>query len=66
MHYPVPLHKQPIFSDIGLRHSTLGISEELAGRVLSLPFHPYLTDHEINVVTKAVIESVEACIEEVV
>lgn len=41
IHYPVPLHRQPIFAGIG---SDAGIAcpiaDELAAQVLSLPVHP--------------------------
>jgi UDP-2-acetamido-2-deoxy-ribo-hexuluronate aminotransferase len=43
VHYPIPLHKQPIF----LEHyhgQDLSISEAVASRVMSLPMHPYLDE----------------------
>jgi len=42
IHYPVPLHRQPIY-DSGL---TQPIAEDLAASVLSLPVHPGLQRHE--------------------
>ena len=41
IHYPIPLHQQPIFS----QHYTgqdLAVAEKIAARVVSLPMHPYL------------------------
>jgi UDP-2-acetamido-2-deoxy-ribo-hexuluronate aminotransferase len=58
IHYPVPLHKQPIFEYMERSHH-LPVSEFSADRVLSLPFHPYLTDQEINRVTEALTEAIE-------
>ena len=54
VHYPVPIHKQPIYESIDI---SLPISEESSRRVLSIPMHPYLEedDHEIivNKISKA-------------
>jgi UDP-2-acetamido-2-deoxy-ribo-hexuluronate aminotransferase len=58
VHYPVPLHKQPVFQQGGCRHLDLSISEFLSNRVMSLPFHPYLQEHEIKTIAAAVIETV--------
>lgn len=39
VHYPIPLNKQPAVAD----HSvSLPFGDEVAGRVMSLPMHPYL------------------------
>lgn len=59
VHYPVPLHKQPVFKDFHCISSDLSVSEFLADRVMSLPFHPYLTDEEIAFVTETLAETVE-------
>ncbi len=40
VHYPVPLHKQPVF-DTG---QDIPVSEAIAKRVMSLPMHPYLDE----------------------
>lgn len=44
VHYPLPLHKQPIFLQY-YQGQDLSISEKIANHVVSLPMHPYL-DHE--------------------
>ena len=41
VHYPIPLHKQPIFSQ-NYRGQDLSVSERVASKVVSLPMHPYL------------------------
>jgi dTDP-4-amino-4,6-dideoxygalactose transaminase len=53
IHYPVPVHLQPLFRDVELRHP-LPITERLASEVLSLPLYPELTDREIVRVVDAV------------
>jgi UDP-2-acetamido-2-deoxy-ribo-hexuluronate aminotransferase len=58
VHYPVPLHKQPVFEDLVLSKSDLHISEHSANRVMSLPFHPYLSDRDIDRITEELIETI--------
>lgn len=41
VHYPIPLHKQPIFVN-NYHGQDLSISERVAAQVISLPMHPYL------------------------
>lgn len=43
VHYPIPLHKQPIFA-ANYHGQDLSVSEKIAAQVISLPMHPYL-DH---------------------
>ncbi|RQD85220.1 MAG: DegT/DnrJ/EryC1/StrS family aminotransferase [Methanocalculus sp. MSAO_Arc2] len=41
IHYPIPLHRQPVFTLIGSeRGITCPVADELAETVLSLPVHP--------------------------
>jgi UDP-2-acetamido-2-deoxy-ribo-hexuluronate aminotransferase len=53
VHYPVPLHLQPVFAGLNLPNGSFPIAECAARRVLSLPMHPYLTDDELVVITSA-------------
>ena len=39
VYYPVPLHLQKAYADLGYREGSLPVSEELCKRVLSLPIH---------------------------
>jgi UDP-2-acetamido-2-deoxy-ribo-hexuluronate aminotransferase len=42
IHYPTPLHQQPVYADAGYDRNALLNSESVAARVLSMPMHPYL------------------------
>ena len=52
VHYPMPLHHQPIYAH--LRKETLPHSESAAQRVLSLPLFPELTGEELELVVAAI------------
>ncbi len=49
IHYPVPLHKQKIFAKARVA-SALKNTEARASQIISLPFHPWLADKEIDYV----------------
>ena len=63
VHYPVPLHLQPVYSELaremGWRRGSFPVAERAAERVLSLPMHPYLRPEEIERVAAAVTHSVQ-------
>ena len=42
IYYPRPLHLQTAFAYLGLQEGDFPVSEDAAGRVFSLPMHPYL------------------------
>lgn len=46
IYYPLPLHLQPVYRDLNFREGDLPETEALCREVLSLPFHPYLTEQE--------------------
>jgi len=47
VHYPIPLHLQPVFAGLGLPEGKFPVAESAARRVLSLPMHPYLSEEEL-------------------
>ena len=42
VYYPVPLHRQNAYRDFPADPAGLVVSDDLSGRVVSLPMHPYL------------------------
>jgi len=62
VHYPKPLHLQPVYAELsremGWERGSFPAAESAAERVLSLPMHPYLTAEEINEVSEAVRKAV--------
>jgi len=62
VHYPTPLHLQPVYTGLARRrHWTRGsfpVAEFAAERVLSLPMHPYLEPEHIERVANALLAAV--------
>jgi len=54
VHYPTPAHLQPAFANLGYGPGALPVTEDLAGRILSLPIFPELTRGEVELVATAV------------
>lgn len=58
VHYPVPLHKQPVFASFA-QPEAFPVAEAAADRVLSLPMHPYLPPEQQELI---VAELAKACV----
>ena len=50
IYYPLSLHEQPCFADLGYEAGAFPVSEELARTVLALPIHSDLTPEQIEYV----------------
>ena len=57
VHYPLPLHRQPIFRGYGCDHD-FPVSTHLAESVVSLPVHPGLSSGDLDRIVRAVREVV--------
>lgn len=53
-HYPIPMHMQQAYSDLGLKEGDLPIAEEISRTVLSIPMFYGMTDDEINYVIEKI------------
>jgi dTDP-4-amino-4,6-dideoxygalactose transaminase len=58
IHYPVPVHLQPAYADLGYQPGAFPHSEAASREVLSLPMFPELTTDLQTQVAKAVINSI--------
>lgn len=48
VHYPVPLHLQPVFAGLGQGKGSFPVAEAASDRVMSLPMHPYIMEETIQ------------------
>ena len=58
IHYPVPAHLQPAYSDLGYGRGAFPQSEEAANQVLSLPLYPELPSEAVAEVARAVKKAI--------
>lgn len=56
IHYPVPLHFQGVYRDLGYKAGDFPVSERLSSRILSLPIYPELEREEINYIKNVINE----------
>ena len=54
IYYPIPLHLQTAFTELGYQKGDFPVSELTSERILSLPMHPYLTESDIEKITSLV------------
>ena len=53
VHYPIPVHRQPLYQELGYRNVSLPVAEAAAAQVLSLPVHPALSDSDLDRIVDA-------------
>jgi dTDP-4-amino-4,6-dideoxygalactose transaminase len=58
IHYPIPVHLQPAYANLGYRRGDFPESERAADEVLSLPLYPEMTARALDRVARAVTSSV--------
>ncbi|MCA9231178.1 MAG: DegT/DnrJ/EryC1/StrS family aminotransferase [Planctomycetales bacterium] len=56
VYYPIPLHMQKCFAELGAKRGSLPVSEQAAEEVLSLPIYAEMTVAEQDCVIRAVAE----------
>jgi len=54
IYYPIPLHLQTAYKDLGYVSGNLPVTEDTSKRIFALPFHPYLSDEEIGKVAEVI------------
>ena len=60
IHYPIPIHLQPAYEDLGYNRGDFPVTEAYADRILSLPMYAELTAEQIEQVSSAISEFLAA------
>ena len=55
-HYPIPMHLQECYKDLGINQGELPIAEEISATELSLPMYYGMTDEQVQYVIDAINE----------
>jgi perosamine synthetase len=58
VHYPIPLHRQPVFKHHGTEKSRCPVADQLAKEVLSLPVHPRVSDQDRKHIVQCINEAI--------
>jgi dTDP-4-amino-4,6-dideoxygalactose transaminase len=56
IYYPVPAHRQKMFSAFGSENTILPITDWLTERVISLPIHTEMEEEQLNLICSSVAE----------
>jgi dTDP-4-amino-4,6-dideoxygalactose transaminase len=59
VHYPVPVHLQPLYLDRFEGAASLPLTERVCGTALSLPMFPELTDADVEIICTTISEFFE-------
>jgi len=57
IHYPISLHLQGAYAELGHKKGDFPIAEKVAGEVMSLPMFPHMTKEQIEAVVEALVKS---------
>ena len=60
IHYPVPIHLQPAYKNLGYKRGSFPVTEQYAQRILSLPIYAELTPELIEYVSKSILTFLSA------
>lgn len=53
--YPTPIHLSTAYAELKYKPNDFPVSESVAGKILSLPMHPYLKEEQIETVCDTII-----------
>lgn len=56
IHYPVPVHLQPAYKDLGYKRGDFPVTEGLSSRILSLPMFAELTSEQVQFTAETIRE----------
>ena len=53
-HYPIPMHLQGAYAQLGMKEGDLPLAEEISATQLSLPLYYGMTEEEVTYVIEAI------------
>lgn len=56
VYYPLPLHLQKPYKDLGYRKGDFPESEKIADRMISIPIHPFLSEEDVNKIAQVIVD----------
>jgi dTDP-4-amino-4,6-dideoxygalactose transaminase len=56
IHYPIPIHLQEAYADLGYQKGDFPVSEKIADEILSLPMFPHISKEQIDYVCASLKE----------
>ncbi|MDP2941120.1 MAG: DegT/DnrJ/EryC1/StrS family aminotransferase [Candidatus Omnitrophota bacterium] len=59
IHYPIPLHLQRAYQDLGYVQGDFPVAEKVSSEIISLPMYPHLKEEQIRYVVDSVKESLD-------
>jgi dTDP-4-amino-4,6-dideoxygalactose transaminase len=60
MHYVPPLHRQPVYRDLGHAAAELPVTDRVGREIFTLPMYPELTDEQVEEIADALRSCVPA------
>jgi len=54
VYYPIPLHLQKVYKDLGYKEGDMPVAEYLSHRTFAIPVYPELTQSEINYIVESI------------
>ncbi len=61
VHYPIPVHMQPAYRELGYSQGDFPVTERLTREIVSLPMHPFLQHADVQHVAAAVAGFLSRC-----
>ena len=56
VYYPVPLHLQKVYQDLGYKEGDMAVAEYLSHRTFAIPVYPELTEEQIRYIIDSIKE----------
>jgi dTDP-4-amino-4,6-dideoxygalactose transaminase len=59
IHYPTPLHLQPVFKNLGYKEGDFPVTEKIAKEIITLPMYPEMPREQIEFTCTSLKETLQ-------